>query len=167
MSALDALLGQIAVHGELIELRGTLNFADGFVVTDDPGMNTIRVELPGPVTGNVATANATPTTVIAAAATLADNTIAFIRLRVVGRIASPSTTTMAYEVNLQYRRINGGAPASFGTQDTTINTKDDAAWGTPSFSVSGNDIVVQVTGKAATTIRWYAEALVTQTPLPV
>ncbi len=47
MSALDALLGQVAVAGQPIELRGTLNFDRGFTVVDDPDMNTIRVSALG------------------------------------------------------------------------------------------------------------------------
>src|SRR4051812_28989306 len=106
MSALDALLGQLAVNGQPVELRGTLNFASGFTITDEPDMNTIRVDTAGPKTGSVVTANAAPTPVLPAVATLVDNSITFIHLRVVARIASPSTTTMVYEEYSQAKRVN-------------------------------------------------------------
>ena len=156
MSALDALLGQVAVAGVPIELRGTLNFADGFSVTDEPDQNTIRVVAGAPnATGKVQTTDATVTPI--ASVSIPDNTIAVVRVRVVGRIASPSTTAMVYEIKQPYKKINAGSPATFGGSVAVFNARDDAGWGVPTLTLSGDVLTLNVTGKVATTIQWTAK----------
>lgn len=57
-----------------------------------------------------------------------------------------------------YRRIGAAAPVPFGTPgDVFPVTKDDALVGTPGIVVSGNNLLIQVTGKTATTYTWDLE----------
>lgn len=57
-----------------------------------------------------------------------------------------------------YRRVAAGAPVVFGTpNDVFPITKDDAAVGTPGIVVSGNNLLIQVTGKALTNYTWDLE----------
>lgn len=167
MSALSALLGQIAVNGQPIELRGTLNFARGFASKDDPGMNTLSVVAGDPqFTGSATTTDATPTALISLGL-IPDNTIAFITLRVVGRLSDTEVdNVMAYAETQAYRKTNGGDATAFGAADVSLSQKDDGTWGTPSLVLVGDVLTLKVTGKAATTIKWSGKVWVEFDTLP-
>lgn len=57
-----------------------------------------------------------------------------------------------------HRRIGAAAPSVYGTVSSVFPIlKDDAAAGTPAVVISGNNLIAQVTGKAATTYTWDVE----------
>lgn len=101
------------------------------------------------VLGSVQTVDATPTT--AATVLIAVNKARTISACVVGR-KSDGTEYAAYQIVGLFGR-SGGAPFQKGSTQVVVQIEDTAAWNAD-FAISGNDIVVQVTGVAATTIDW-------------
>lgn len=113
--------------------------------------NTVTIYLTNRITGTVTTANATPTTAVTLALgatpavfVIEGNTTAFDATDVAG-----GSYTFAGAA-----RTDGASATLFGSE--FINQFEEAAMG-PSNVVltsSGNSILVQVVGIAATTIRW-------------
>jgi len=108
------------------------------------------------------TTNATITTAITY--TMSDNTIISIGARFVARQAS-SNNMLFREVTAVYKRVGGGAATLLGAQIDGVSVTDDAAFST-TISTSTNDVLLRVTGKAATTINWEVEAWIQERALP-
>jgi hypothetical protein len=59
------------------------------------------------------------------------------------------------------RRVGAG-PVQWGsTNDVFPTTKDDAGWGALDFAISSNNLIIRVTGMAATSINWKVAAWTT------
>ena len=101
------------------------------------------------VDGTVQTTDATPTTLITIP--LDDDTEYIVVARVSLQEDSQADGNAAVRRCWAYRRSGGGA--TIGSQDTPFTGQ---AYGTITFAVSSNDLLLQVTGIAATTINWGA-----------
>jgi hypothetical protein len=101
--------------------------------------------------GSLATTDATPTTVTACTVSLPTNSGANLCVEVVSREAT-SGAVRAYGKRRAVKRV--GAGAVLCGADIAAYSDGDAGAGTPTvaFVVSTNDIVVQITGIAATNI---------------
>jgi hypothetical protein len=87
--------------------------------------------------------------------TLADNTTYWFKSRVAAREVN-GTDRAVYERTAMIYRNNGGA-ATFGTAGIQANFTDESAGAVPwtaTFTVSGNNVNINVSGAAATTINW-------------
>jgi hypothetical protein len=83
-----------------------------------------------------------------------------IGVRWSGRLVS-GTNQALRESTLVVRRVGAAAPVQWGTTNDVFPVlKDDGTWGNLDFSISGNDVLIRVTGKAATNIKWAVEAWV-------
>ncbi|HYQ41056.1 MAG TPA: hypothetical protein VER11_03790, partial [Polyangiaceae bacterium] len=51
----------------------------------------------------------------------------------------------------------GSTPRLLGSAAVAINAKDDATWGTPTFTINGFNTEIKVVGKASTSINWQCE----------
>lgn len=104
--------------------------------------------------GAIQTTNATATTIATLA--VADNAAFVIEVSAIGRDTATATRAWVTRTAL-YQRQAAGAPVAVGT--TAGTSILGGAWGAVSFLVSGNNVLVQVTGAAATTINWAATIL--------
>jgi hypothetical protein len=109
--------------------------------------------------GGVTTTNATTTAVptnLGTTLPLPDNTVADVWGGIIGRNHANNGDCFACTYNFAYQRFGGAAPSvvrAFATSNVaTIGGA--SGWGTPSLTVSGNNLVINVTGLAATTIDW-------------
>jgi hypothetical protein len=104
-------------------------------------------------TGAVQTTNATVT----AAKTLAlsDNTLYWFEADIIGRETGGTDRAYYKVAGLFYRQGGGGATlqGAVASVITAIETAGAAAWDA-TLAASGNNVVVNVTGAAATTINW-------------
>jgi hypothetical protein len=117
------------------------------------GISTKRITQT--VVAGVLTTDATVTTALTLA--MPASTLFSLAVRWHGRTAAGVESLR--ESSLVFRRVAAAAPTQLGTTaDIFPTVKDDAAWGTPNVVVSGNNLLVQVTGKAATSITWDVEA---------
>lgn len=104
--------------------------------------------------GRFTTANATTTNTIGVALPAA--TLATITARWKGTDVAGNMVFL--EQKAVYRRVASAAPTILGSVNNVFPVqKDDAACGTPALAVSGNNVVLTVTGKAATTYTWDVE----------
>jgi len=101
--------------------------------------------------GAIQTTTATATTIATLA--VADNAGIWIEVNATGRDTASATRAWITRTAL-YQRQAAGAPVAVGT--TAGTSILGGAWGAVSFAVSGNNVLVQVTGAAATTINWAA-----------
>jgi len=101
--------------------------------------------------GAVQTTNNTATTIATIA--VIDNCGIWIEANATGRDTAGATRAWINKAALYYRQ-GGGAPTAVGTSAGT--SVKGGAWGDVTFAVSGNSVLVQVTGAAATTINWAA-----------
>lgn len=131
----------------------TANSSNGIRTDGSSGSNTLTVQLTNRVQGTVTTANATPTTIISFSLGATPGVYTFS-----GDITAYDTTDIAgasYGV-ISGIRTTGAAAIEIGTQ---FNTNfEEAAMTTADIdvTVSGNNVVFQVTGIAATNIDWDA-----------
>lgn len=108
-----------------------------------------------PFMGNVTTTNATATTIL----TLpfdAGETVMTVTVDFVGK----SGNNVAFGIVRWVAKNIAGTPSVMGSPAVIASTVSDAALSTVAFSAttSGSDILIQVSGVAATTIDWIAEA---------
>jgi hypothetical protein len=112
-------------------------------------------EITNTLVTRIATTNATPTTGLTVP--MANNN-SIVSYAARWRGIDAANNMVLKEQTGVYRRIAAAAPTIFGTPgDVFPIAKDDAAVGTPGIVVSGNDLLVQVTGKAATNYTWDLE----------
>lgn len=104
----------------------------------------------GAMTGRVQTTNATVTTILTIP--LDDNTTTKVFVELAGQ-SDGTNTGAAYERVAAYRRNDAGAPALIGAVATPFTAEDTAGWDI-TLTLSGNNLLIQVTGAAATTIDW-------------
>lgn len=78
----------------------------------------------------------------------------------VAAVRSDGARGGGWKFNATFRRPASGNPVQRGDTVWTLATSDDA-WGVR-IQVSGADVVIQVQGQAATTVRWRVEADVTE-----
>lgn len=106
-----------------------------------------------PLAGETTTTDATVTTIATIA--IPDNTNIAIEVYVGAKKAA--TATKAFFAYRQKYYRNGGAPTAWGTSPEDIGTDADGNPWTVTFAVSGNNVLVKLTGAAATTIKWQWE----------
>ncbi len=98
------------------------------------------------------TTNATVTTVHTIPIA-ADSVVSF-GVRWYGKQLAVSTFAMR-EATFVYRRVGSAGPTQWGSDvDQFALLKDDAGWGALDHAASSNNVILRVTGKAATTINW-------------
>ena len=91
---------------------------------------------------------------------ITDETTNIIHVDIIG-IEDDGSNRLGSEISSMFFRTGAGS-ATFidagpsGTDDFTV--KSAGSWSIPSFAVSGNNVLVQVQGAAATTINWVCEA---------
>jgi len=103
--------------------------------------------------GTVQTTNATPTTIITYSGLSANDRSVQIVVRMTG-LKNNYTEAAGYYLAGTFRRT-GGTITQVGSTSMLSQNEDTASWDA-TFTVSGTDILVQVTGVAATTIDWKA-----------
>jgi hypothetical protein len=107
---------------------------------------------------SVTTTDATTTTVLTIP--IDANTTVSCGARWFGRIVAGNTQAMR-ESTFVIRRVGAG-PVQWGsTNDVFSTTKDDAGWGALDFAISSNNLIIRVTGMAATSINWKCAAWTT------
>jgi hypothetical protein len=99
----------------------------------------------------VQTTDATLTTVDTIA--LEDENTYIITAELVG-VKSDGSDRAGYRAKGLFYRTAAGSADQVGSTFFDQAIESDAAWGGLSFAVSGNNVLVQCTGKAATTIEW-------------
>lgn len=97
------------------------------------------------------TTDGTPTTVTAAAISMADSTTLEVELRAKAD-ASNDPNSASFRRVYTYKRA-GGAPALVGTVTDVHIRKDDASWNAELIA-SGNDLLARVTGANGQTVAW-------------
>lgn len=100
--------------------------------------------------GRTVTTNATVTTV----ATIAIPDNCNFVMEVYAAAKKAATATKAFFAYRQAYYRNGGAPTAWGTSPVDLGTDADGNPWTVTLVVSGNNVLVKVTGAAATTIAW-------------
>ena len=98
---------------------------------------------------HVQTTNATPTTI----STLAIGTSKIHCYRVVLAGLQSNSSNGAYYERLAGYKNNAGTVTLIGSAASPITAEDNAAWDI-TLTISGTNVLVQVTGAAATTIEW-------------
>lgn len=101
--------------------------------------------------GAVSTTDATPTSVYSLA--LADNSAYIVTAMIVGRRTDSADRVMIQKIVGVYREAGTPAIATPPGQDSTLFEAGEMSWDA-SFSLSGNNLVLQVTGEAAANIDW-------------
>jgi hypothetical protein len=130
---------------------GTSKRARVEVLTHD---GNALVKLSTTVPARLVTTNATKTTALTIA--IPSGSLVDVSARWHGRDGSGNEVYRT--TNFVYRRLGAAAPAPWGTPNEVFPTlKDDAAWGTPAYEISGNNLLLTVTGKASTDITWDVE----------
>lgn len=102
---------------------------------------------------SVQTTDATLTTI--ASIPLSDNTTYQVRANVVGRFASTTDKGVAGHVDFHVYRNNAGSATLIGTP-TPVSDDYGTSGYTFSVAVSGNNLLIQVTGAVAETVNWAA-----------
>lgn len=123
----------------------------GGSITITPGPNTLNIDVEDQSEYTVTTTDGTPTTLVSIAVTT--NQAITLEAEVIG---ATSTYSAAIGGNcLATARRAGGSLTLVGSP--VINLNEDSG-GSPDFNVvvSGNNLIVQVTGEAATTYNWKA-----------
>lgn len=140
---LIAHTGGIPAFGSIASAGSTI------AITYNNGTNTINLEADEAVDTTVQTTNATPTTLYSLA--VATNQAVTLYCDIIGATADYSAA-IGGNVEATARRAAGaltmvGAPV--------VNLNEDSS-GSPDFNivVSGNNLIIQVTGVAATTYNW-------------
>jgi hypothetical protein len=142
--------GQLVIGSTGVDpVVATLTAGSGVTITNGAGSITVATNADGFVTSTVQTTNATPTTLFSL--TLGANNAANIFANVVGTISDYSATLVG-TANGGARRAGAGA-ILIGSP--TVNYTEDSA-GAPNLDIiiSGNNVIVQVTGIAAQTWNW-------------
>lgn len=153
--------------------RTWLNFGSDFVVTDNPGNNSLDVSLGNPpstspqtiggvssfVPASITTSDATPTAFATGGLpyTLADKTSVDVVVTVIGKKAA-TADTFCQDYRGRYYR-NGGSATLIGSVIAGANgiATGGLSTATATLLLSGNTIAPQVTGVAATSATWSAQ----------
>lgn len=98
----------------------------------------------------VQTTDATPTTL--GSVTLLDENTYLLSCNIIG-VKSDGTDRAVYHIEAGFYRTAGGGATIIGSQTTVHTAESDSTWDA-NFVANGNDVEVQVTGAAATTIQW-------------
>ena len=106
----------------------------------------------------VQTTNATPTTL--STIVLADDTTYVIEARIVARDTGGTKRASYVRTVMAHRQSAGSATLGGAGIEADFTDETTAAWDA-TFVVSGNNVLVQVTGEAATTIDWAADVVST------
>lgn len=151
LAATQTLAGVNTFSGNVVMSSGlqfTTGATNGYVMTSDASGNlSLQAVSSSGTTATVATTDATPTTLASIA--IGTSSVATIYGRVSAANAAYTDATGGEFVVTAYRA--GGSAALSGTPYVIVN-----ASGTALFNVvlSGNNVIVQVTGIAATTYNW-------------
>ncbi len=102
----------------------------------------------------IQTTDATLTTIATVAIT--DETTNIIHVDIIG-ITDDGSDRATYERTQSVYRTAAGVATLVGGYTDNHTAESDVSWGSPSISVSGNDMLIEVTGKVGTTINWGCE----------
>lgn len=127
----------------------------GINVTGQGLGNTVTISAEGAVKNTVTTNDATPTTLITIPAGATPGTYALDVLVSAFNSSTPAGSSVSVWGGV---RTTGVATTLTGVSDSSSNPEAALAGISAALAVSGNDILVQVTGLAATTINWSATA---------
>jgi len=147
-------LGSMAVQDDAsVDING--GAIDGTVIgANTPSSGALTSLVMGSVTYENATTQTTSSAVTTLwSQTLSDESACLVEAHVVAKKDDASDRAAYVRRALVYR--DGGAAVMQGAVSTTETIESDAAWDC-TVDVSGNDVRVRVTGKAATTIDWDA-----------
>lgn len=125
--------GDLTITGSITIGVGTKH--DGYVIRDAAEVQTID-----------ATADVTLDTL-----TLEDENGYLIKAHVVAR--QSDGTTGIYFLTVGAKRVSAGSAALVGTVVSLNTAEDEASWAC-TFTVSGNNLLLSVTGEGGTTIEW-------------
>ena len=131
-----------------------LNVVGGAGIETTGSGDTITISLTGP-RGTVTTTNNTPTTVLTIDAGATAGTYALDVLISAFNTSIPAGASISIWGGV---RTTGAATVLTGVSDSSSNSEAALAGVSAVLAVSGNNILVQVTGIAATTINWAATA---------
>ncbi len=102
----------------------------------------------------IQTTDATVTAIGTVAIT--DETTNIVHVDIIG-IQDDGTDRATYERTQSVYRTGAGAATLVGTYTDNHTAESDVSWGSPTATVSGNNLLINVTGKVATTINWVCE----------
>jgi len=103
---------------------------------------------------SIQTTDATTTTI--ATIPIVESTTNIIHVDIIG-IKSDGTDRATYERTQSVYRIGTGNATLIGGYTNNHTAESDVSWGSPTVSVSGNNMLVEVSGKVGTTINWVCE----------
>ena len=126
---------------------GTPSNANRYVTDND-------TRLAGGSVSAVQTTNATATTIKTVA--VATDKAVFIETQFAA-MKSDQTDAAGYIVRALYKNV-AGTVTQIGGDAIDTSFESDTTWGGPSTTVSGTDVLIQVTGKVATVINWSVQA---------
>lgn len=148
---------------------GVLNVVGGSTVVNNnngirtdgsSGSNVLTIQLTNRISGSVTTANATPTTLVSFAMSSANlgSSLGVCTFDI--QIAGYNITDNAGEGYSIFGsvRTDGVSATLIGVPDKIINEEASQATADANLIVSGNNVIIQVTGIAAKTIDWRAVA---------
>lgn len=176
MSFLD-IFRQVMSAGTPLPMRQAINFVQGALVADNQTLGSTDISFgigPTQVFGSATasrvtsyvdylqTANATPVAFSTAVFAMPDLTLADVVVTVCGKKVA-SADSFAQDYRARYTR-NGTAPTIIGSVILGANPIGTGTLSTASATllVSGNNVIVQVTGVAATSINWSAALQIQQ-----
>jgi hypothetical protein len=106
----------------------------------------------------VTTTNASATTLLSIP--LANNTVYYIAAYVTAR-RTDSADRAIYLRNVAVYREAAGAATLQGAVDTPLTRESNTGWDA-TITVSGNNVVIQVSGAGSNTVNWFCRVLITK-----
>lgn len=141
-------------QGVVFPLRANLNFGKGLTVTDNPTIDALDITPANYALNTIATS--TNATTAIETYTLPDNAVTAVYVEVTGHQTAGTNSPDGAEYQLKgvWRR-DGGAPVQI-MAPTVVSSNPNAngaAW-TAVLAISGNNVLVNVTGDTGKTITW-------------
>src|SRR3990167_2682219 len=84
---------------------------------------------------------------------------AYVRAVRTGGAAGSAQDCAGYVIYATYKRVGAAAPALVGTIAADYTAEDQAGWDA-TFAVSGNNVIVQITGAVNNNITWIGELII-------
>ena len=143
----------IPVAGNINLIGGQTSANTDFGIRTSGAADTGTIQLTNRLTGTVTTSNATPTTIITV--TLAASQTSYSMSGVVTVIVPATGDSASYDFQAAFK-TSGVVAAEIGTEYPTTFEDTSLAPADITISASGNTVILQVIGVAATTIHWDA-----------
>lgn len=121
----------------------------GQAITTDGAGNLQFASVPSETVNMVSTTDATPTTIATLSTT--SNSASYVISRIVAKNTTDNTTVAAYTLSASFKNT-AGTLTQVGIDDL-LSFENTTSWNV-STSISGTDILIQVTGQAAINITW-------------